>query len=289
MNCAPCDSAEPSGGWLGRSLLAVRGCERAAAAASPPPPPPPGRRGREFTPAERKDSLYWERRRRNNEAARRSRQKRRHRDLAVEGRLAALLADNARLRAQLLALRFPLGLLAEPCGRWGEAGEPPPPAPPPPAARRLQPFPGHQPRLSPAPVSPAPLPAPQPGSGQEQKQPEPTLGERGSPRAGVPGWFRSLPHKLRLKISCGGPATATNLWRPEPRAQPPPPDSSRSPGLPDEQPGPSPREEAAAGVYGENSQLRKDLSALSAEVELLKSLLLAKAAARRLEPTQLYT
>ncbi|XP_005413262.2 PREDICTED: nuclear factor interleukin-3-regulated protein [Chinchilla lanigera] len=72
---------------------------------------PAVRRQREFMPEEKKDTLYWERRRKNNEAAKRSREKRRLNDVAIEGRLAALLEENALLRAELRALKLRLGLL----------------------------------------------------------------------------------------------------------------------------------------------------------------------------------
>lgn len=69
------------------------------------------RRQREFLPEEKKDTVYWEKRRKNNEAAKRSREKRRLNDAAIEGRLAALLEENALLRAELQELRHHLGLL----------------------------------------------------------------------------------------------------------------------------------------------------------------------------------
>uniref|UniRef100_A0A8B9YNX4 BZIP domain-containing protein n=1 Tax=Bos mutus grunniens TaxID=30521 RepID=A0A8B9YNX4_BOSMU len=68
---------------------------------------PAVRRQREFTPEEKKDTVYWEKRRKNNEAAKRSREKRRLND----GRLAALLEENALLRAELRALKHRFGLL----------------------------------------------------------------------------------------------------------------------------------------------------------------------------------
>ncbi|CAK6445560.1 unnamed protein product [Pipistrellus nathusii] len=70
------------------------------------------RRQREFLPEEKKDTVYWEKRRKNNEAAKRSREKRRLNDQALEGRLAAVLQENALLRAELRALRRHLGLLS---------------------------------------------------------------------------------------------------------------------------------------------------------------------------------
>ncbi|XP_061469782.1 uncharacterized protein LOC133379146 isoform X2 [Rhineura floridana] len=72
------------------------------------------RRKREFTPDEKKDDGYWDKRKKNNEAAKRSREKRRVSDLALEGRVLALLEENARLKAELLALKFRFGLIREP-------------------------------------------------------------------------------------------------------------------------------------------------------------------------------
>lgn len=69
------------------------------------------RRQREFLPEEKKDTVYWEKRRKNNEAAKRSREKRRLNDTALEGKLAALLEENALLRAELRALKHHFGLL----------------------------------------------------------------------------------------------------------------------------------------------------------------------------------
>jgi hypothetical protein len=72
------------------------------------------RRKREFIPDEKKDNVYWERRRKNNEAAKRSREKRRVNDMVLENRVLALLEENARLRAELLALKFRFGLVKDP-------------------------------------------------------------------------------------------------------------------------------------------------------------------------------
>ncbi|XP_060619612.2 uncharacterized protein [Anolis sagrei] len=72
------------------------------------------RRKREFTPDEKKDDGYWDKRKKNNEAAKRSREKRRVSDLALEGRVLALLEENARLKAELLALKFRFGLIRDP-------------------------------------------------------------------------------------------------------------------------------------------------------------------------------
>lgn len=74
------------------------------------------RRKREFIPVDKKDEGYWDKRRKNNEAAKRSREKRRVNDLVLEGRVLALLEENARLRAELLALKFRFGLVKDPSG-----------------------------------------------------------------------------------------------------------------------------------------------------------------------------
>lgn len=69
------------------------------------------RRKREFIPEEKKDAMYWEKRRKNNEAAKRSREKRRVSDYMLETRLVSLSEENARLRAELLALKLRCGML----------------------------------------------------------------------------------------------------------------------------------------------------------------------------------
>ncbi|XP_013859980.1 nuclear factor interleukin-3-regulated protein-like [Austrofundulus limnaeus] len=69
------------------------------------------RRKREFIPEERKDDLYWEKRRKNNEAAKRSREKRRLNDYALETHLMALKEENARLCAELMAIKLHFGLV----------------------------------------------------------------------------------------------------------------------------------------------------------------------------------
>uniref|UniRef100_A0A3Q0RHP2 Nuclear factor, interleukin 3 regulated, member 3 n=1 Tax=Amphilophus citrinellus TaxID=61819 RepID=A0A3Q0RHP2_AMPCI len=72
------------------------------------------RRKREFIPSEKKDEGYWDKRKKNNEAARRSREKRRVNDMVLERRVMGLLEENARLRAELLALKFRFGLVKDP-------------------------------------------------------------------------------------------------------------------------------------------------------------------------------
>ncbi|XP_030264455.1 nuclear factor, interleukin 3 regulated, member 6 [Sparus aurata] len=72
------------------------------------------RRKREFIPVDKKDEGYWDKRKKNNEAAKRSREKRRVNDMVLEGRVLALLEENARLRAELLALKFRFGLVKDP-------------------------------------------------------------------------------------------------------------------------------------------------------------------------------
>lgn len=69
------------------------------------------RRKREFIPEEKKDALYWEKRRKNNEAAKRSREKRRMNDYVLETHLMALKEENARLSAELTAIKVHFGLV----------------------------------------------------------------------------------------------------------------------------------------------------------------------------------
>lgn len=69
------------------------------------------RRKREFIPEERKDVLYWEKRRKNNEAAKRSREKRRMNDYLLESHLMVLKEENARLNAELMAIKVHFGLM----------------------------------------------------------------------------------------------------------------------------------------------------------------------------------
>lgn len=69
------------------------------------------RRKREFIPEEKKDALYWEKRRKNNEAAKRSREKRKMNDYVLESHLTALKEENARLSAELLAIKLHFGLV----------------------------------------------------------------------------------------------------------------------------------------------------------------------------------
>lgn len=76
--------------------------------------PSGARRQREFISSDKKDEGYWDKRRKNNEAAKRSREKRRVNDMVLESRVLALLEENARLRAELLALKFRFGLVKDP-------------------------------------------------------------------------------------------------------------------------------------------------------------------------------
>lgn len=66
---------------------------------------PVTRRKREMIPPDKKDAAYWEKRLKNNELAKRSREKRRMKELILQGRLLALSEENAQLRDQMLRLR----------------------------------------------------------------------------------------------------------------------------------------------------------------------------------------
>ncbi|XP_030591425.1 nuclear factor, interleukin 3 regulated, member 6 [Archocentrus centrarchus] len=98
-----------SSSLLARSLLG-----RTSAVKRKESPSSSIRRKREFIPHEKKDDSYWDKRRKNNEAAKRSREKRRVNDMVLESRVLALLEENARLRAELLALKFRFGLVKDP-------------------------------------------------------------------------------------------------------------------------------------------------------------------------------
>lgn len=98
-----------SSSLLARSLLG-----RSSAIKRKESPSSSVRRKREFIPHEKKDDGYWDKRKKNNEAAKRSREKRRVNDMVLEGRVLALLEENARLRAELLALKFRFGLVKDP-------------------------------------------------------------------------------------------------------------------------------------------------------------------------------
>lgn len=98
-----------SSSMLARSLLG-----RPSAIKRKESPPSSIRRKREFIPLDKKDEGYWDKRRKNNEAAKRSREKRRVNDMVLESRVLALLEENARLRAELLALKFRFGLVKDP-------------------------------------------------------------------------------------------------------------------------------------------------------------------------------
>lgn len=69
------------------------------------------RRKREFIPEEKKDALYWEKRRKNNEAAKRSREKRKMNDHVLESHFEVLKEENARLSAELMAMKVHFGLV----------------------------------------------------------------------------------------------------------------------------------------------------------------------------------
>lgn len=100
-----------SSSLLARSLLGRTSALKRKEAA---PLSPTVRRKREFIPSEKKDEGYWDKRKKNNEAAKRSREKRRVNDMVLENRVLVLLEENARLRAELLALKFRFGLVKDP-------------------------------------------------------------------------------------------------------------------------------------------------------------------------------
>ncbi|XP_075438864.1 uncharacterized protein LOC142481178 [Ascaphus truei] len=282
-----------SGLLLARSLLGRRG----HADPSPPPPSSPTsalRRRREFTPDEKKDNSYWDKRRKNNEAAKRSREKRRAGDIVLEGRVIALLEENARLRAELLALRFRFGLVRDPCEESRAYPAPcalhdPPPLPVPhsedsgfstPSVGSPVFFEDRIPEqeLPPPPLPPPPPPPPPPapsyyGAGAEN--PENSRG-----RLETLECYKSLPHKLRFKACAPGEEglhSASVGGEAEQR---------RGGGFASEVPGPlgfsqqpllCPRgqwgaqgQEGMPPLVSDSSDLRSQLASLSAEVAQLK-------------------
>ncbi|XP_061703315.1 nuclear factor, interleukin 3 regulated, member 6 [Syngnathoides biaculeatus] len=116
-----------SSNLLARSLLG-----RSTAVKRKESPSSSIRRKREFIPLEKKDEGYWDKRKKNNEAAKRSREKRRVNDMVLESRVLALLEENTRLRAELLALKFRFGLVKDPStASILPLSAPPPPHTPP--------------------------------------------------------------------------------------------------------------------------------------------------------------
>lgn len=74
---------------------------------------PVTRRKKEAIPSDKKDAAYWVKRLKNNEAAKRSREKKKFKELVVEGQLLALSDENARLRAQMFSIQYRSSLAAE--------------------------------------------------------------------------------------------------------------------------------------------------------------------------------
>ncbi|XP_067871928.1 nuclear factor interleukin-3-regulated protein-like [Heterodontus francisci] len=75
---------------------------------------PTPRRKREFVPEEKKDANYWSKREKNNDAAKKSRERRRLQDMELERRIMALTVENEHLKAELLTLKYQLGLTGIP-------------------------------------------------------------------------------------------------------------------------------------------------------------------------------
>ncbi|KAJ7317344.1 hypothetical protein JRQ81_003506 [Phrynocephalus forsythii] len=153
------------------------------------------RRKREFTPDEKKDDGYWDKRKKNNEAAKRSREKRRVSDLALEGRVLALLEENARLKAELLALKFRFGLIRDPMEpSWPGVALPPAPE-------------LHQPAGAPQQYPVAPEPSryvcsfrPEPATSSEDSG----FSTPGSSNMGSPVFFEERDSRTEEGIAPGG-------------------------------------------------------------------------------------
>ncbi|XP_077185914.1 uncharacterized protein LOC143833692 [Paroedura picta] len=235
-------------GLLSHSLL--RG--PAGTGARPKEPGTPSaaaRRKREFTPDEKKDDGYWDKRKKNNEAAKRSREKRRVSDLALEGRVLALLEENARLKAELLALKFRFGLIRDPMESSGPVAPMASEAPQPVAAPQHYPAALETPRYG-CPFRPEPAASSEdsgfstPGSSsmgspvffEERDRAEegilydgpclvpdpaedgPDLGRASRYEAGES--VKGLPHKLRFKMAGGSEDMAGEPLGPYPPSPP---------------------------------------------------------------------
>uniref|UniRef100_A0A8C8SPQ7 BZIP domain-containing protein n=1 Tax=Pelusios castaneus TaxID=367368 RepID=A0A8C8SPQ7_9SAUR len=297
------------GGLVAHSVLAGAGPggKPQDPAGSGGSPPSTARRKREFTPEDKKDNGYWDKRKKNNEAAKRSREKRRVNDLALESRVLALLEENARLKAELLALKFRFGLIREPAE---------------------SPRPAAAPAPYPYPLGSEPLPRygrpfqPEPGGGYSEDSGFSTPGSSsmGSPiffeeRDGFEGHclvpeapgegadagrggrydpagdaVKSLPHKLRFKMAGGPEEMASEAQAPYAPALPAAGDwRGGTAGGEDQRNGtaasgveavpfgggysagvspPTPLQEP--GYQTENGILRSQLASLSAEVAQLK-------------------
>ncbi|XP_069803638.1 uncharacterized protein [Dendropsophus ebraccatus] len=283
------DTSSPGSLLSGSGLLLARSLLGRRSTSTSPTNSPSAcnlRRRREFTPDERKDENYWDKRKKNNEAAKRSREKRRAGDLALEGRVIALLEENARLRAELLALRFRFGLVRDPCEEArGTYAQPcglldrTPPNPPPP-----MPHSEDSGFSTPSVGSPVFFEDRVPEQ-EVQTLPPSTINYYGSvpqetvenPRGRLetlPDTYKSLPHKLRFK-ACAPCEEVPHVAAPVSR------DMNNFPtevpqGFP-QQPMACPRgrwgnqgQDGAPAQGVESTELRSQLASLSAEVAQLK-------------------
>ncbi|XP_072255602.1 uncharacterized protein [Pyxicephalus adspersus] len=289
------DDASSSGSLLsGSGLLLARSLlGRRSASSSPSSSTSTNnlRRRREFTPDEKKDDNYWDKRRKNNEAAKRSREKRRAGDIALESRVIALLEENARLRAELLALRFRFGLVRDPCeearGTYAppcnlhEPPPPPPPNPPPPMPHSEDSgfstpsvgspvfFEDRGPEQEPQPLQPTSINYYGAVGGETVENPRGRLET-------LPDPYKSLPHKLRFKACAPGedvPHPAAPMTR-EMNGYAP----EVTPGFP-QQPMLCQRgrwnghgQDGVSTQATEGTDLRSQLASLSAEVAHLKKI-----------------
>lgn len=211
---------------------------------------------RRFIPNEEKDEFYWAKRRKNNEAARRSREKRRANDQVLERQILSLLEENTSLRAELLALRFRLGLVKEP------------------SEGPLVPFRINRQALSfQSPRGAAPGSAEVPTSSLAFDEFAHSPAEGVAPRAGARESLKRLPHKLRFKAP-GGDSTHDSRPRGPPVAMVGPnihPQATERPGW--DHPGDRhPDASAHSCREGEHRSLQAQLSSLSQEVTELRTL-----------------
>lgn len=283
------DTSSPGSLLSGSGLLLARSLLGRRSSSTSPNESPSAcslRRRREFTPDEKKDDNYWDKRRKNNEAAKRSREKRRAGDMALEGRVIALLEENARLRAELLALRFRFGLVRDPCEETRGTYTQPcglhdrtPPNPPPsmphsedsgfstPSVGSPVFFEDRVPEPEPQTLPPSSINYYGPVPGDNVENPRGRLDT-------LPDTYKSLPHKLRFKACAPGeeiPHAAAPVSR-EMNSFP----TEVAQAFP-QQPMACPRgrwgnqgQDGTPAQPQESSELRSQLASLSAEVAQLK-------------------
>nr|ADN65977.1 E4 binding protein 4-3 [Danio rerio] len=226
-------------------------------------------RKRESIPLEKKEEGYQDKRKKNNEAARRSREKRRNNDRVIGNQVLALLEDNARLKAELLALKLRFGLIKDPSEDPVQIFS------------HIQEFPTIR-DTNPLTVQPLPISTQNYGfimpAGSSIGNPDISVADEvvGTYSSGYQeNSLKSLPHKLRFKMASGNEGADGFLHPVENKA----PVCKSTEGLwsPQTHTMPSVCLTAYQNNSSSQSLIRLQLSALTKEVAELKKTLLSKA------------